>query len=231
MRRRRSSRRRAPALARAAHDDAADHRAAEARGRTRRPAGSARPGRSRSPAGSSGSPPSCSSRSSRPPAPARATSISSHAPWPTSPIHRSPVGAVEAHPPRVAQAGQPDLGLRAAVADERVVGGIAYAGGLAGGHVDVDPQDLGQEGVEAAGRCPAGRRRDPPSPMAMYSIPSGPNTTAPPLWLANGWSMWSRIALAVRVGRVRVVRRRSNDATTVSPSRVGVVDEEARVVG
>ena len=46
---------------------------------------------------------------------------SSYASWPTSPIQRSPVDAVEREAPRVAQPEGPDLGTAAAVG-ERVVG-------------------------------------------------------------------------------------------------------------
>ena len=65
----------------------------------------------------------------------------------------------------------------------------------------------------------------------MYSMPSGPNSTAPPLWFANGCSMWRRTVSLDAIGHVRVGRADrvlGDDGVAVT---IGVVDEEARVGG
>ena len=58
---------------------------------------------------------------------------------------------------------------------------------------------------------PSGSPSLPPSPMPTYSMPSGPNASAPPLWFENGWC-------TNRIVR-RLPLRVSSWATWVFPSR------------
>ena len=92
---------------------------------------------------------------------------------------------VEREPPRVAAGRTPRSRPSRRVADERVVGGTAY--GLRAGAVD--PQHLAEQPVEVLPvavrvAAPAPYRR----PVAVHSMPSGPNCSCPPLWFAApGW--------------------------------------------
>ena len=166
----------------------------------------------------------------------RATkSISSTASWPTSPIVRSPVSAVEREAPRVAQAVGVDLGPRAGAADERVVGrdrGTAArrsgAGRCAGscraacrGPARCRARRAGRRRRRRRrGRCRAGRR--------------GRTRCWPPLWLDSGWS-WRRTTRALPgsatsgFARARAVL---DDARVARAVRVVDVEAaRARVVG
>ena len=60
-------------------------------------------------------------------------------------------------------------------------------------------------------------------------MPSGPNSTAPPLWLLNGWSTWRitcSLAGSAMSGSDGRHGERGDDRIAVS---IGVVDEETRV--
>ena len=155
-------------LARVAHDDAADHGAAEVVAvlgdGQRQPAS----GRSRR-LGLKQWKPSITVPAEVQPARAGAARRRSppRLPWPTSPIHRSPVGPVEADAPRVAQAGQPDLGLRAPDVDERVVRRDRRTALAVRRARRRRCAGSWPAACRAAGRCPAGRRRSRRRRVAM----------------------------------------------------------------
>ena len=74
-------------------------------------------------------------------------STSSMRSWPTSPIQRSPLVAVEREPPRVAHAVEPDLGrARPDAVGERVAGRDGV-GRSPVGRLGVDAQDLAEQGL------------------------------------------------------------------------------------
>src|SRR5207237_4710757 len=94
---------------------------------------------------------------------------------------------VECEAPRVAQSGGPDLGARARGPQKRVVGGDRVRVAT----VDVEAQQLAEQRaplLAVAVRVPARS----PVPHPTYSMPSGPNITSPPSWLAYGRAMKSR---------------------------------------
>jgi hypothetical protein len=79
------------------------------------------------------------------------------------------VGPVEAHPPRVAESGQPDLGSRVSGVEKWVVrrDPIARIGVRAAVDSDVDPQHLRQERVEMPSRV---ERIAPASTIARADV-------------------------------------------------------------
>ena len=135
------------------------------RGRTRSRAGSGRPRGSTSSARKQCAPSIRFQPKFRPPWPARATSTSSQAPCPTSPIQRSPVARSKRHRHGL-RSPTSQISSAPSPSGERVVRRDAV-GAVAAVDVDVDPEDLAEQRVEAlAVAC--GSPPLPPSPSATY---------------------------------------------------------------
>ena len=157
-----------PSLARVADDDSADDRAARSRGRIRRRAG-VRPvwSQPRRSAGSSGSPPSVFQPKSSPPTPARATSTSSQAFWPTSPIHRSPVTRSKRIRHGLRRPVSQISGFAFGVADERVVGRDQRRAPRMPPRRRCRRAGSWPRSVSSRWPLPCGSPPEPPSPIAM----------------------------------------------------------------
>ena len=158
-------------------------------------------------------------------------SISSQAPWPTSPTHMSPVSRSNEKRQGLRQP-MDQISSRPAGSPQKGLSDGMRVGGAAGRIPRVDAQHLAQEAARGSGRAPPGRRHSPPSPMPMYSISSGPNAIMPPLWLLYGWEIlmtWRRQLTQALVRVAGQAPRLRDHGRAIGLA--GVVDVEQMVRG